>query len=263
MWACTVWRSHLFLDGRFTRGAASIWPAESDGGKRKTIVVICVACRRSSDKSFELNASSDQQSLIGEFSLTHLCSWWSCHRSPWRCARGGRCAWPRCSPRRRRASACAPTVTSEGPRTASGTRLEAGHTRNNKASEWDETTRHQNELLPHQILPQVEVSVPSCSPDLMLPSSRMTPPHRVYMDRLPVSLSLSPSLFSSSCFSLIFSQFLRRNTRCFSTKFLTIEREGRMMGRQHGRRYLDKDWRGGSFTGAFNNYGAYKRGNFC
>lgn len=71
MWACTVWRSHLFLDGRFTRGAASIWPAESDGGKRKNIVVICVACRRSSDKSFELNASSDQQSLIGEFlSLT-------------------------------------------------------------------------------------------------------------------------------------------------------------------------------------------------
>lgn len=56
MWACTVWRSHLFLDGRFTRGAASIWPAESDGEKRKTIV----AGRRSPDKRFELNASSDQ-----------------------------------------------------------------------------------------------------------------------------------------------------------------------------------------------------------
>lgn len=58
------------------------------------------------------------------------------------------------------------------------------------------------------------------SPDFMLPSSRMTPPQRVYMERLLASLSLSPSLFSSSCFSLIFSQFLRRNTRCFSTKFL-------------------------------------------
>ncbi|TNN43591.1 hypothetical protein EYF80_046209 [Liparis tanakae] len=54
----------------------------------------------------------------------------------------------------------------------------------------------------------------------MLPSSRITPPQRVYRDKLPPSLSRSPSLFSSSCFSLIFSQFLRRNTLCFSTKFL-------------------------------------------
>lgn len=65
------------------------------------------------------------------------------------------------------------------------------------------------------------------SPDLMLPSSRMTPPQRVYMDRLLASLSLSPSLFSSSCFSLIFSQFLRRNTLCFSTKFLMMDGEER------------------------------------
>lgn len=65
-------------------------------------------------------------------------------------------------------------------------------------------------------------------PDLMLPSSRMTPPQRAYMERLLASLSLSPSLFSSSCFSLIFSQFLRRNTRCFSTKFLVVRRRQRV-----------------------------------
>lgn len=68
---------------------------------------------------------------------------------------------------------------------------------------------------------------PADLPDLMLPSSRMTPPQRAYMERLLASLSLSPSLFSSSCFSLIFSQFLRRNTRCFSTKFLGVRRRQR------------------------------------
>ena len=60
------------------------------------------------------------------------------------------------------------------------------------------------------------------TPDLMLPSSRMTLPQREYTDRLLFSLSRSrsPSLFSISCFSRIRSQFRNRKTRCFSTKFL-------------------------------------------
>lgn len=41
LWACTVWASHLFLDGRFTRGAASIWPVESDGGKKERNILVC------------------------------------------------------------------------------------------------------------------------------------------------------------------------------------------------------------------------------
>lgn len=64
---------------------------------------------------------------------------------------------------------------------------------------------------------------PTCvhTPDLMFPSSRMTPPHRAYCDRLlSFSRSLSPSLFNSSRLSLIFSQLRTRNTRCFRTKFL-------------------------------------------
>lgn len=77
------------------------------------------------------------------------------------------------------------------------------------------------------ILLSLHASQLAHSPDLMLPSSRMTPPQRVYMERLLASLSLSPSLFSSSCFSLIFSQFLRRNTLCFSTKFLMMDEEDR------------------------------------
>lgn len=88
-------------------------------------------------------------------------------------------------------------------------------------------TQHQNR---HVSIRYYGFAAPSLAdlPDLMLPSSRMTPPQRAYMERLLASLSLSPSLFSSSCFSLIFSQFLRRNTRCFSTKFLVVRRRQRV-----------------------------------
>lgn len=57
----------------------------------------------------------------------------------------------------------------------------------------------------------------SASPDLMLPSSRQMPFQRLYRDELCM---LSLTCFTSSCFCLIFSQFLTRNTWCLSTKFL-------------------------------------------
>lgn len=40
MRVCTFAHSHLFLDGRFTSGAASVWPAESDVRQRNSMLVI-------------------------------------------------------------------------------------------------------------------------------------------------------------------------------------------------------------------------------
>lgn len=40
MRVCTFTHSHLFLDGRFTNGAASVWPAESEVKQKNDMPVI-------------------------------------------------------------------------------------------------------------------------------------------------------------------------------------------------------------------------------
>lgn len=58
---------------------------------------------------------------------TNPCSWWSCHKSLWRCVPDEQCVWLLCFPQQQQVSVCAPTATSAGLRTVSGTHLEIGH----------------------------------------------------------------------------------------------------------------------------------------
>lgn len=163
-------------------------------------------------------------------------------------------------------------------RNTSGSRT---HTRNNKASEWDETTRHQNELKQQGIrirfsiikfflksrFPSPRAHLTWCCrrPGWLRPTGctwtgcRCPSPSRPPSSAAPASPSSSPS--SSE------------ETRGASAQSSWWSKEKGAWWGEHGRRYLDKDRRGGSsffnlapapfFAGAFNNYGAYERGSCC